>query len=202
MNSKHFTDADGTHLCKSHQWHANMTDHHTIVFETDRLFLRQQATGDLDELWSFHSNPENIRHYHDAPATLEEVREQLQWDLDWYQKNDHLGTWAIIHKETGKLVGLCSLMPWTVDGVEEVEMAYVLAEGCRGQGLGTELSRGVVHYALEKLQLPRIISLIEPENMLSRHVVEKAGMRFEKEGRDDTGPVVVYAINRTGWSGP
>jgi [ribosomal protein S5]-alanine N-acetyltransferase len=175
-----------------------MTEQHTIIFETNRLLLRQQVPGDLDELWSFHGNPENIRHYHDAPNTFEEVREQLEWDIDWYQKNHHLGTWAIIHKETGKLVGLCSLMPWTVDGVEEVEMAYILAEECRGQGFGTELSRGVVEYALEELKLPRIISLIEPDNLLSRHVVEKAGMRFEKEGRDETGPVALYAINKAG----
>ncbi len=173
-----------------------MADREMIIFETNRLLLRQQTAGDLEALWKFHSNPENIRHYHDAPGTFEEVREQLQYDLDWYQNNPDLGTWAIIHKESGTLVGLCSLVPWNVDGVDEVEMAYVLAEECRGQGLGTELSRGVVKYALEKLKLPRIVSLIEPDNMLSRHVVEKAGMRFEKNGEDETGPVVVYAVNR------
>jgi [ribosomal protein S5]-alanine N-acetyltransferase len=175
-----------------------MTDQHNIIFETDRLLLRQQVPEDLEALWEFHRNPENIRHYHQAPTTLEEVREQLEWDIDWYQGNDGLGTWAILHRETGKLAGLCSLMPWTVDGVEEVEMAYVLAEECRGQGLGTELSRGVVRYALEQQQLPRIVSLIEPDNMLSQHVVEKAGMRFEKEGQDETGPVLVYSINQAG----
>jgi [ribosomal protein S5]-alanine N-acetyltransferase len=175
-----------------------MTGPNSIIFETDRLLLRLQVPTDLEALWDFHCNSENIRHYHDAPTTFEEVQQQLEWDLDWYRKNEDLGTWAIIHKATGKLVGLCSLMPWIVDGVEEVEMAYILAEECRGQGLGTELSRGVVKYALEKLQLPRIVSLIEPDNMLSRHVVEKAGMRLEKEGYDESGPVVVYAINKAG----
>ena len=174
----------------------NMTDQFTIIFETNRLLLRQQVPEDLDNLWKFHSNPENIRYYHDAPTTFEEVREQLEWDLDWYQDHHDLGTWAVHHKETGKLLGLCSLMPWTVDGVEEVEMAYILDEECRGQGIGTELSRGVIRYALEKLKLSRIISLIEPDNMLSRHVVEKAGMRFEKEGHDETGPVAVYSVTR------
>jgi len=174
-----------------------MTERYALIFETDRLLLRQQVRGDLDELWEFHLNPENIRYYHDAPATFEEVKEQLEWDLDWYQQNAGLGTWAILHKESGKLVGLCSLMPWTVDGIEEVEMAYILAEECRGQGLGTELSRGVIKYGFEKLKLSRIISLIEPENMLSRHVVEKAGMKFEKQSQDETGPVMVYAVERT-----
>jgi RimJ/RimL family protein N-acetyltransferase len=175
-----------------------MTKNHSIIFETDRLLLRQQVPDDLEDLWEFHRNPENIRYYHDAPTTFEEVRDQMEWDLDWYQKNEDLGTWAIIYKESGKLVGLCSLMPWSVDGVEEVEMAYVLAEECRGQGLGTELSRGVIRYCFDRLKLPRIVSLIEPENMLSRHVVEKAGMKFEKTGQDETGPVMVYSINKVG----
>jgi len=173
-----------------------MTEQDTIIFETDRLLLRQQVPGDLEALWEFHCNPENIRYYPNPPVTIEEVREELQWHLDWYKTNDTLGTWAIILKENDKLVGLCSLMPWTLDGVEEVEMAYILAEECRGKGLGTELSRGVIRYGFEKLQLPRIISLIERDNMLSRHVVEKAGMRFEKEGQDENGPVVVYSVTR------
>jgi ribosomal-protein-alanine N-acetyltransferase len=168
------------------------------IFETKRLLLRQQVLEDLDELWKFHRNAENVRYYQDAPGTYDEVREQLEWDLNWYQKNDELGTWAIIQKETGMLVGLCSLMPWTVDGVDEVEMSYILGEDCRGQGLGTELSRAVIRYGFEKVKLPRIISVIEPENMLSRHVVEKVGMRVEKEGQDETGTFLVYAINTSG----
>jgi len=174
-----------------------MTKTFKIIFETNRLILRHQVLEDLDDLWVFHCNPENVRYYQDAPTTLEGVREQLEWDLDWYLENEGLGTWAIIHRETGKLIGLCSLMPWTVDWVEEVEMSYILADECRGQGLGTELSRAVIRYGFEKLKLPRIISLIEPENMLSRHVVEKAGMRVDKEGQDETGPFVVYSITRT-----
>jgi RimJ/RimL family protein N-acetyltransferase len=75
-------------------------------------------------------------------------------------------------------------------------MAYILAEDCRGQGLGTELSQGVVQYAFEELHLSRIVSLIEPENNVSRHVVEKAGMRFDREGQDEAGPFLVYSINK------
>lgn len=176
-----------------------MTASHNIIFETERLILRQQVLEDLDALWAFHCNPENIRYYADAPDTYDEVRDELKWHLDWYQKNDELGTWAIIHKESGKLVGLCSLMPWIVDGVEEVEMSYILAQEFWGQGLGSELSQAVIRYAFEKLKLPRIVSLIEPDNMVSRHVVEKSGMVLEKEGQDETGAYLVYTINNTGW---
>jgi RimJ/RimL family protein N-acetyltransferase len=172
-----------------------MTGPYKIVFETDRLFLRQQVSADLSELWEFHCNPENTRYYQEAPRTLDEVREELDWDLDWYKKNDDLGKWAIIHKENGKIIGLCSLLPWTIDGMEEIEMAYILAEAYRGQGLGTELSQAVIQYGFESLNLSRIISLIEADNMTSRRVVEKVGLRFEKVVQDETGLFLVYSIH-------
>ena len=173
-----------------------MTGPYKIVFETNRLFLRQQVSTDLSELWDFHCNPENIRYYQEAPRTLDEVREELDWDLDWYKKNDDLGKWAIIHKPNSKLIGLCSLLPWTIDGMEEIEMAYILAEEYRGQGLGTELSKAVIQYGFESLNVARIISLIEQDNTTSRKVVEKAGMHFEKVVQDETGLFLVYSIHK------
>jgi ribosomal-protein-alanine N-acetyltransferase len=173
-----------------------MTRQNKIIFETDRLLLRQQVTEDFEDLWVFHSNPENVKFYLDAPRTREEVRQELDWHLDWYQKDSQFGTWAIIHKETGNLIGLCSLMPWTIDGVEEVEMAYILDQEYRGGGLGSELSQAVVDYGFEKLNLSRMISLIEPENMTSRRVVEKTGMRFEREAQDESGQFLIYAIDK------
>ena len=167
-----------------------------MIFETDRLLLRQQVPEDFEALWAFHCNPENVRFYLDAPNTREEVRQELEWHLDWYHRENEFGTWAIIHKETGNFIGLCSLMPWTIDGKDEVEMAYILAQEFRGQGLGSELSQAVVRHGFEKLNLPRIISLVEPENKTSRRVVEKIGMRFEKEGQDESGPFLVYAIDQ------
>ena len=173
-----------------------MNGNSVIVFETGRLLLRQQSPDDLVRLWDFLQDPENIRHYRDAPGTIEEVKRELDWDLGWYLKNNGLGKWAIIHRKTGRLIGLCSLLPWTVDGTEEMEMAYILSPEFRGQGLGTELSQAVLHYGFEKLNLSRIVSLIEPDNLPSRRVVEKIGMKFEKESKDEYGCLLLYSFNK------
>ena len=173
-----------------------MSGNSVIIFETDRLVLRQQSPDDLVELWEFHCDPENVRYYRDAPSTIDEVKDELDWDLGWYLNNNGLGKWAIIHRETGKLIGLCSLLPWPVDGIEEVEMAYILSQEYRGQGLGTELSRAVIQYGFEELNLSRIVGLIEPDNLASRRVVEKIGMKFEREGMDEYGSFLFYSFNR------
>ena len=39
-------------------------------------------------------------------------------------------------KETNEFIGRCGLLPWTIDGREEVEVAYLLAKGIGGGDWG------------------------------------------------------------------
>jgi ribosomal-protein-alanine N-acetyltransferase len=106
-----------------------------------------------------------------------------------------LGLWATIYKGSGEFIGRCGLLPWTIEGQYEVEVAYTIAEKYWGQGLGTEVAQAVLHYGFEKLHLSRLICQIDAENIASRMVAEKIGMTFEKEARDELGPFLVYSIN-------
>ena len=49
------------------------------------------------------------------------------------------------------------------------------------------------------LELPRVISLIHPENIPSRRVAEKNGMDVEKQIIFRDFPTLVYAISREQW---
>jgi ribosomal-protein-alanine N-acetyltransferase len=62
--------------------------------------------------------------------------------------------------------------------------------------LATEAARAILHYGFEKLNLSRLISVIDSENNASRRVAEKIGMAFEREGHDEIGPFLIYSINR------
>jgi RimJ/RimL family protein N-acetyltransferase len=107
-----------------------------------------------------------------------------------------MGLWATIHKGTGKFIGRCGLLPWTIDQREEVEVAYLLVKEYWGQGLATEVAQAILDYGFEHLQLSRLICLIDHENQASMKVAVKIGMAFEKEGRDEIGPFLVYSINK------
>jgi [ribosomal protein S5]-alanine N-acetyltransferase len=48
------------------------------------------------------------------------------------------GLWALILKESGKLIGDCGLVVQEVDGVEEVEIGYHIRRDLWGKGLATE----------------------------------------------------------------
>ena len=167
----------------------------TIILETNRLLLRRFVRDDLEDLFAFYSDPDVVKYIPDAPRTYEETREELEWFMNGHPRFPELGLWATIYKETGHFAGRCGLLPWTIDGQHEVEVAFAFSKAFWGQGLGTEVALALVQYSFEHLQLSRLICLIEPENHASIKVATKIGMVFEKEGADEKGPFLVYTIN-------
>ena len=168
----------------------------SIILETPRLTLRHQFIEDLDDLWALYCDPNITKYIPDAPRSRAEAQEELEWHMHGHPRRPELGLWAAIHKETGKFIGRCGLLPWNIDGQEEVEVAYTLAEAYQGQGLGTEAAQAILQYGFQKLNLSRLICLIDSENIASQKVAEKIGMTFEKEGQDEMGPFLVYSITR------
>jgi ribosomal-protein-alanine N-acetyltransferase len=116
--------------------------------------------------------------------------------MNGHPKRPELGLWATIYKETGQFIGRCGLLPWTIDGQNEVEVAYLIRKAYWGQGLGTEVAQAILDYGFQELDLRRLICLIDKDNLASIRVAEKIGMTFEKEGRDEMGPFLLYSRNK------
>ncbi|HLA06330.1 MAG TPA: GNAT family N-acetyltransferase [Anaerolineales bacterium] len=170
----------------------------TLILQTKRLLLRHQVIEDLDDLWALYCNPKITKYIPDAPRSREEAKEELEGHMHGHPKHPELGLWATIHKETGRFIGRCGLLPWTIDGQYDVEVAYTIAQEYWGQGLATEGALGIRDYAFDKLRLVRLICLIDPENIASQRVAEKMGMTLEKtvdgfEG--DNLPFYIFSIN-------
>ena len=113
-----------------------------------------------------------------------------------HPRHPELGLWATILKETNTFIGRCGLLPWNIDGQDEVEVAYMISKPYWGKGLGTEAAQAILDYGFTKLDLPRLVCLIDEEHIASIKVAEKIGMHFEKEGRDEIGPFLLYSRNR------
>jgi RimJ/RimL family protein N-acetyltransferase len=167
-----------------------------ILLKTKRLSLRHFVMDDLDNLFSFYSDPDVVKYIPDAPRTYQETKEELEWFMNGHPKFPELGLWATIYKENGQFIGRCGLLPWTIDGQQEVEVAFALSKDYWGQGLATEAAQGIVQYGFENLNLSRLICLIDHDNSGSIRVATKIGMSFEKEAKDEYGPFLVYAMNK------
>lgn len=167
-----------------------------LILETERLALRRLQPADLDALAALYSNPEIRRYFPSGTRTREETREELEWFLDAYARRPEIGLWATIDKPTGRFIGRCGLLAWTIDGREEIEVAYLLDKAFWGQGLATEAARAIAAYAFERLGVPRLICLIHPQNQASINVARRLGMAFEQAREDEKGPYLVFAMSR------
>jgi RimJ/RimL family protein N-acetyltransferase len=176
-----------------------MAERYHIILQTNRLTLRRQILDDLEALWALYCDPGITRFIPDAPRSYEEAREELEWHRHGHPRYPELGLWATIHRETGKFIGRCGLLPWTIEGQREVEVAYTINREYWGQGLATEAARGILDYGFTKLNLSRLICLIDPENIASQRVAEKIGLTLEKKVagvEGDNYPTLIYSINK------
>lgn len=168
----------------------------TKILETERLLLRRLIPTDLDALFALYRDPEIRRYFPEGVLTYAETKEELEWFLQGHPAYPQLGLWATIYKANNQLIGRCGLLPWVIDGHNEVEIAYLLDKAYWRQGLGREVAQAILHYGFEHLHYSRLICLIKPTNTASIKVALKIGMTFEKEGENESGSYWLYARNR------
>lgn len=150
-----------------------------MILETERLYLRPFETKDLVILVPMYSNI-NVMRFIGAGKTL--TRSQTEKSIEmWneYEAKHGFTNWAVIRKEDDTVLGKCGLS-WIPDN-SDIEISYILDEPYWGMGYATEISKAVLDYALESLNLKRIVAMAYPQNSPSIKVIEKIGMKYEKE---------------------
>ena len=170
------------------------------ILETERLLLRRLEIDDLEPLFKLYSDPEIRKYFPEGVLSFEDTKEELEWFLNGHPRHLELGLWATIHKPSGKFIGRCGLLPWTIDGQDEVEIAYLIDKDFWNQGLATEAAQAIREYAFTKLGLSRLICLIDPDNLASQRIAEKTGMTVERrvDGIDgDNFPTLIYSMTKS-----
>ena len=168
-----------------------------LIAATKRLFLRLFTPADEPALTHLFADPAVMR-FGDGPRPPEWVRGWLGDTLESYARRGY-GPWAVVEKVSGETIGYCGLFHYAdVNGRPEIEIGYRLARAWWGRGYATEAVSAARDYAFTTLGLPRLIALIDPANVASLRVAEKAGLRFEAEAMlpGYTYPDRVYTIER------
>lgn len=165
-----------------------------VILETKRLTLRLLEMGDLDALYRLYSDPQVRAYFPERTRSLAETREELEWFLHGHPERPELGLWATVERNSGAFLGRCGLLPWSIDGQPEVELAYLIDKSRWGEGLATEAARGIIQHSRNELGLKRLICLIMPGNAASAAVATKVGMAFEREHTAEFGLCHVYSL--------
>jgi len=169
-----------------------------MIIETQRLILRAFREEDLDSLAELMANPDFMR-FLLGVFTREQTAAFLEKVLNW-NRAGLPSQFAVIIRSNGTLVGYCGFFHHEVDKREEIEIGYRLHPAYWNRGLATEAAQAVRNHAFRDLKLPRVISLIHLDNIPSRRVAEKNGMKLEKETVFRGFPTLVFALSREEWS--
>lgn len=160
--------------------------------ETERLLLRSFVHDDLDRMAVLMADNDFMRFSLGAFS-----REQTAGFLGKVRARDRDGLpsqFAVILPQEDRLIGYCGFFAQVVDGIEELEIGYRLDPAYWGRGIATEAARAVRDYGFNQLKVPRLISLIHPDNLPSRRVAEKNGMTLEKETVFRGFPTLVFSL--------
>ena len=166
---------------------------------TARLYLRSFREGDLEALTVLTANEDFMRFSGSGALDPEKTATLLEERIMVRTRADAPALFAVFLRAEEKMIGYCGFLLQTVDGVEELEIAYRLHPDYWNRGIASEASQAVRDHAFRDLNLARVISLIHPNNHASRRVAEKMGMHFEKHTIFKTFPTDLFAISRTEW---
>jgi RimJ/RimL family protein N-acetyltransferase len=148
------------------------------VIETERLVISEPTDEEREDLLALWTDPANERVATDASP--EQVRA-------WVAAVPT----AVWERETGQLVGDCSLHFDTTFGAWE--LSYGFRRDRWGRGYASEAARACVAYGFDELGVEKIVADVDPANEASARVLEKCG--FERVGELDDGRLF-YAVTR------
>ena len=145
------------------------------TLETDRLILRMWERRDAAQLYEYAMDPDVGPNAGWKPhANVGESRMIID---TLFRVNE---TWAIVEKESGKVVGSIGFEPDKYrPGVSSREMGYSLAKDCWGKGYMTEAVARLIQYAFETLKLQVLMIRTSETNLRSQRVIEKSGFKYE-----------------------
>ncbi len=167
----------------------------SIIINTERMVLREFVKSDVDALFQILAQPEVMQFSPTGALSFDMSAAKMQSFIDSYQEYGY-GKWAVIHRQTGRLIGYCGIAVEQIDGKIENELGYRFDSNFWGQGLATEAASACLEYAFNTLHLEYVLGIVEPENIASVRVLQKVGMSFIKESLYCAKKVHIYKIIR------
>lgn len=149
------------------------------IAETKRLLIREVDFDDVDPLSSILSDTEVMKYSFRGVCKRADIENYVKDCLSNY-KNFGFGQWAVVEKDSSKLIGVCGPNPGFDGDNEIVHFAARYALDYWGKGYASEALIATEQYSKKSLNLKKIYALVEPSNLKSIQMVMKNGFEFQK----------------------
>ena len=158
-----------------------------MLFETERCSINTLQKPDFDDVKQLFVNRE-VRKF------LGGIREEDSIQVILESSLNHAFCWVVREKHSGAFIGLVSL-DLHHDGIHQ-EISYQFLPKWWGKGYATEVVRVIVEYALNELNLTKLIAETQIANEASCKLLERVGMLLERTFNRFGAEQAIYSIKK------
>ncbi len=163
------------------------------TLSTERATLRQFTPEDENEIFIMRSDEEMNRYTGIPKATgIEDARKFIERINNNIRNNESL-MWGITLKDDNSLIG--TICFWNiVPEKDQAEIGYVLLPQYQGKGIMQEAVTKVIEFGFTAMQLRSIVADLDPNNLRSVKLLERAGFVLESSATDKMIYMLVHSI--------
>ena len=161
------------------------------IIETERLYLRELNVNDAESFYRLNLDSDVLRYTGDEPFVNIASSKEFLENYDHYHKYG-FGRWAVINKANEEFLGWCGLK--FTEEQNEYNIGFRFFKNEWGKGYATESAKACIDYGINKLKLTEIIGRAMKENQASIRVLEKIGLKYDKDFDFEGNKGVIYKI--------
>ena len=154
--------------------------HGTVELWTERMILRRYHPEDAGPLHRYLGTDPSMYKYSgwNPYATPDMALEAVNRFIGSYE-DEHIYSWVMDIDDV--IVGTIGAYNYKED---QIEVGFSVVKGWQGRGLATEALKKVLEYLTENERIPCVNAWCAAENIGSRKVLERAGMKLVRTVKD------------------
>jgi len=150
-----------------------------FYLETERLVITEFNESMIESLQENSLDEDNRRFVPDEVfETIEKARETVLWFMDCYEEENAPLVYPVLLKN-GENIGHVQIVPLDHDW----EIGYHIAKKHTRNGYATEALKAFLPVIMERLNISKVLGIIDAENIASCAVIEKCGFVLEYKGQ-------------------
>ena len=163
------------------------------IARTDQLLIRETIDSDISELYRIGTDQAVRKYIAPMQPTLEEEIVYTKAYVRHMYAFYDFGLWTVLEKDAygqERVIGRAGLFP-SERLAGQIEMGYMIAPECQGNGYGKEAAETVLRYAFNVLDLEEVHLFAEKENKASVKLAETLLIKVpggQKEKWQDLAP--------------
>ncbi len=152
-----------------------------MIFETERLLIRNLNLRDLNAFHEMESNPKVLQFADGEVKVIDEHIIELKELISKYDNPDNdFWIYAIERKSDQLFIGTVAF----VKDKNDDEIGYRFLEKYWNLGFGSEVCKGIILYC-KKIRMKKIIGYVVDENIASAKILEKYNFKIVDQFLND-----------------